>query len=113
MDVNGWYKDIVLSDVHPWALDFHYEDHRVYWTQGGKVPQVLRAYLNGTDSEVIVKTGLKSPGAIAVDWVGRNLYISDLVLNKIFVTTLSGRYMKTLLTHLKAKALVVYPIEGL
>jgi len=112
MDLNGWYKNVVLNNVHPWALDFDAKENGVYWTEGGKIPKVFRAFLNGSKVELIIKTGIQSPEAIAVDWVGRNLYISDVALNKVVVTSLSGKYMKTLLTGLQPRDLVVYPEEG-
>lgn len=37
------------------------------------------------------------PETIAVDWVGRNLYWTDSVLENIEVSTLDGRYRKVLL----------------
>ncbi|KAK3706535.1 hypothetical protein QZH41_003271 [Actinostola sp. cb2023] len=112
MDINGWYKDIILSHVQAWALDYDVKEGRIYWTQGGPVPQIRRAFLNGSGSEVVLKIGIKSPEGIAVDWIGRNLYFSDQLLDQVFVSTLTGKFMKTILTNLKPRGLVVYPMEG-
>lgn len=39
------------------------------------------------------------PESIAVDWVGRNLYWTDSVMENIEVSTLDGRFRKVLLTQ--------------
>lgn len=38
------------------------------------------------------------PESIAVDWVGRNLYWTDSVMENIEVSTLDGRFRKVLLS---------------
>lgn len=38
------------------------------------------------------------PETIAVDWVARNLYWTDSVMENIEVSTLDGRFRKVLLT---------------
>lgn len=112
MDLNGWFMDVAINNVNSWALDFDMKEHRVYWTEGGNTPKVFRGFLNESKLEVIIKTGLESPEAIAVDWVGRNLYIGDTGLNKVFVSSLSGENMKTLLVGLRPRDLVVHPEQG-
>lgn len=37
--------------------------------------------------------------SIAVDWVGRNLYWTDSVMENIEVSTLDGRYRKVLMSR--------------
>jgi sugar lactone lactonase YvrE len=114
MDINGWYKNIIQNNTRALALDFDMKEGRVYWTQVGNQPQILRSFLNGTQLEVIVREGIVSPEGIAVDWIGRNLYFSDQVHDKIFVSTLTGQYMKTIVTENlnEPRALVVVPEEG-
>lgn len=43
-------------------------------------------------------SGLMEPETIAVDWVARNLYWTDSVMENIEVSTLDGRFRKVLLT---------------
>lgn len=116
MDINGWYKNIILNNTRALAVDFDLKERRVYWTQVGSNPLIGRARLDGTMVEVIVKDegNLVSPEGIAVDWVGRNLYFSDQVKDKIFVSTLAGKYMKTLVDKNldEPRALVVVPDKG-
>ncbi len=38
------------------------------------------------------------PESIAVDWVGRNIYWTDYVMENIEVSTLDGRFRKVLIT---------------
>ncbi|EDO29516.1 predicted protein, partial [Nematostella vectensis] len=64
--------------------------------------------------QVVIQAGVVTPEGIAVDWVARNLYFSDRVQDKIMVSTLTGRHMKTLLDNLgEPRALVVDPSQGL
>lgn len=46
----------------------------------------------------VFSTGLMVPETIAVDWVGRNLYWTDSVMETIEVSTLDGRFRKVLLS---------------
>ena len=116
MDVSGWYKNILINGTRALAVDFDFKERRIYWTQVGRTPLIRRARFDGTMVEVIVKDmeKLAAPEGIAVDWVGRNLYIADPVKEKIFVSTLNGKYVKTLADKNlnQPRALVVVPDVG-
>lgn len=46
----------------------------------------------------VFSSGLMVPESIAVDWVARNLYWTDSVMQNIEVSTLDGAYRKVLLS---------------
>ena len=111
----SWESDILRKVQNAVAIDFDWAEQRVYWTEGRAPPRLKRAFFNGTGTEVILETGLSNVEGLAVDWVGRNVYLADRVQDKIFVATLEGRYMKTLISKglQEPRAVVVDPSDGM
>ena len=77
------------------SLDFDMSDGgRIYWSDLSdkkKAPKsISRAFLNGTNVEVIIEFGLESPDSIAVDWIAKNIYWCDSVLKRIQVSKSDG-----------------------
>ena len=63
--------------------------------------------------QVLHSVTLKHPNGLAVDWIGRNLYWSDNLLNTIEVSKLDGRYRKVLLNDIsELRSLQVFPSKG-
>uniref|UniRef100_A0A3Q2NMI4 LDL receptor related protein 1 n=1 Tax=Fundulus heteroclitus TaxID=8078 RepID=A0A3Q2NMI4_FUNHE len=79
------------------ALDFHYAEQMIYWTdvttQGS---MIRRMHMNGTNMEVLHRTSLSNPDGLAVDWVGGNLYWCDKGRDTIEVSKLNGAYRTVL-----------------
>ena len=71
----------------------------MYWTiaEAG-ASAIQRAYLNGTNVEDIVSTGLSAPSGIALDIAGGKMYWTDWVANKIQCANLDGTNVQTLVT---------------
>lgn len=104
------------------ALDFHYAEQMIYWTdvttQGS---MIRRMRMNGSNMEVspqlthwgigtsftsaswnrvlpqvLHRTSLSNPDGLAVDWVGGNLYWCDKGRDTIEVSKLNGAYRTVL-----------------
>uniref|UniRef100_A0AAX7SPU8 EGF-like domain-containing protein n=1 Tax=Astatotilapia calliptera TaxID=8154 RepID=A0AAX7SPU8_ASTCA len=79
------------------ALDFHYAEQMIYWTdvttQGS---MIRRMHMNGSNMEVLHRTSLSNPDGLAVDWVGGNLYWCDKGRDTIEVSKLNGAYRTVL-----------------
>ncbi|XP_015265029.1 PREDICTED: prolow-density lipoprotein receptor-related protein 1 [Gekko japonicus] len=92
------------------ALDFDYREQMIYWTdvttQGS---MIRRMHINGSNVQVLHRTGLSNPDGLAVDWVGGNLYWCDKGRDTIEVSKLNGAYRTVLVnTGLREpRALVV------
>ncbi|KAG8452515.1 hypothetical protein GDO86_004341 [Hymenochirus boettgeri] len=92
------------------ALDFDYREEMIYWTdvttQGS---MIRRMHINGSNVQVLHRTGLSNPDGLAVDWVGGNLYWCDKGRDTIEVSKLNGAYRTVLVnTGLREpRALVV------
>uniref|UniRef100_A0A6Q2XLQ3 EGF-like domain-containing protein n=1 Tax=Esox lucius TaxID=8010 RepID=A0A6Q2XLQ3_ESOLU len=79
------------------ALDFHYAEQMIYWTdvttQGS---MIRRMNINGSNIEVLHRTSLSNPDGLAVDWVGGNLYWCDKGRDTIEVSKLNGAFRSVL-----------------
>jgi len=64
--------------------------------------------------QVLHSTLTKHPDGLAVDWVGRNLYWCDNLLNTIEVSTLSGSMRKILISNVQEpRALQLHPSKAI
>lgn len=84
------------------SLDFDMSDGgRLYWSdlndKRKKPKSISRSFLNGTNVEVIIEFGLESPDSIAVDWIAKNIYWSDSVLKRIYVSKSDGTSKRVIL----------------
>ncbi|TDG98033.1 hypothetical protein EPR50_G00214030 [Perca flavescens] len=87
----------VISGSSIVTVDFDRITSRIYWADASQ-KKIWSAYQNGTDRREVFSSGLMVPESIAVDWVGRNLYWTDSVMENIEVSTLDGLFRKVLLT---------------
>lgn len=67
----------------------------IYWTNSFLPrPTIERAFLNGSNREVIIDTDLKEPSGIAIDYKNNRLYWVDMgegIHNKIESSRLDGK----------------------
>jgi low density lipoprotein receptor-related protein 5/6 len=78
------------------ALDFHINQSKVFWTDL-EAKKISRAFINGSQAEVVIDVDLIWPDGLAVDWVANNIYWTDSYLERIECSRLDGRYRKTLI----------------
>jgi low density lipoprotein receptor-related protein 5/6 len=78
------------------ALDFDVNDNRIYWTDIG-VKSISRAFMNGSNLEVVVEFGLEYPEGMAVDWVAHNIYWADMGSHRVEVARLDGSSRRVLI----------------
>ncbi|XP_055996988.1 low-density lipoprotein receptor-related protein 4-like isoform X3 [Ostrea edulis] len=103
-----------LKDLHNViALDYDYKEEKIYYTDVHQ-DVIKRANFNGSQSEVIVASNLKTTDGLAVDWIGRNLYWTDTGHDKIEVAWLDGRNRKTLVNENldEPRAITLHPNKG-
>ena len=92
LDIPGKYIDTLVpidnlsEDISFLSYDLVF--HQIYWAEVNP-PAIKRAYVNGSNVETFIGTGLKHPEGIAVDSYSRNLYWVDSALNRIEVARLS------------------------
>lgn len=85
-------KDI--RDAH--SIDVEIAEGRVYWIDQ-KQRSISRAFINGSDVQKVIDSGLTRPESIAVDWIARNMYWTDLNASRIEVARLDGSRRRIIL----------------
>uniref|UniRef100_A0A3B3RKV9 Uncharacterized protein n=1 Tax=Paramormyrops kingsleyae TaxID=1676925 RepID=A0A3B3RKV9_9TELE len=91
----GKYNLLVPKLSNTIALDFHFNQSTLYWTD------VLedKIYRSITDIEVVIQYGLATTEGLAVDWIADNIYWVESKLNQIEVAKLDGSMRTTLMAE--------------
>uniref|UniRef100_A0A672NBG1 Low-density lipoprotein receptor-related protein 1B-like n=1 Tax=Sinocyclocheilus grahami TaxID=75366 RepID=A0A672NBG1_SINGR len=112
----GDYSLLVPGLRNTIALDFHFSQSLLYWTDVVE-DKIYRGKLSeGSVSsiEVVVQHGLATPEGLAVDWIAGNLYWIDSNLDQIELSKLNGELRTTLIAggmeH--PRAIAVDPGQG-
>uniref|UniRef100_A0A8D0FVJ2 EGF-like domain-containing protein n=1 Tax=Strix occidentalis caurina TaxID=311401 RepID=A0A8D0FVJ2_STROC len=77
------------------AIDFDSVTDRIFWSDTTQ-DKIWSAFQNGTDRKIVSFAELF---LIAVDWVGRNLYWTDFVLETIEVSKMDGSHRTVLISE--------------
>uniref|UniRef100_A0A8D0H975 Low-density lipoprotein receptor-related protein 2 n=1 Tax=Sphenodon punctatus TaxID=8508 RepID=A0A8D0H975_SPHPU len=80
------------------AIDFDSVTDHIFWSDTTQ-DKIWSAFQNGTDRKVVFDSGVTVTESIAVDWVGRNLYWTDFVLETIEVSRLDGSHRTLVAFH--------------
>ncbi|KAM9189054.1 LOW QUALITY PROTEIN: low-density lipoprotein receptor-related protein 2 [Mergus octosetaceus] len=80
------------------AIDFDSITDRIFWSDTTQ-DKIWSAYKNGTDRKIVFDSGVTVTESIAVDWVGRNLYWTDFVLETIEVSKMDGSHRTVLISE--------------
>jgi low density lipoprotein receptor-related protein 5/6 len=94
-------------------LDVDVAERRVYWTDQ-KLKSISRAFINGSDVQRIIDSGIVSPEGLAVDWIARNIYWTDADAKRIEVARLDGSSRRILIWKgiEEPKNIIVEPRKG-
>ena len=102
------------------AVDFYYENASsitLFWSDIQK-DQIFRGRINSgvlVDVKPIVKVGIWTAEGLAVDWIGKNVYWVDSLLDQIQVVNFEGTFSATVLKYdmHNLRALALDPTKGL
>ncbi|CAK9805473.1 Vitellogenin receptor [Anthophora plagiata] len=119
-EIRGYYLDsqvyypVTRNLQHAVAvsLDADY----VYWSDIENGDEaIIRSFEDGSQREVIVTTGLSSPGDIAVDWVTGNIYFTDSGYMHVGVCSNNGSYCTVIIKERndKPRGLALLPSRGI
>ncbi|XP_020846577.1 low-density lipoprotein receptor-related protein 2 isoform X2 [Phascolarctos cinereus] len=89
---------LIRDGEHIVAIDFDSLSGRIFWSDV-RQDKIWSAFQNGTDRKVIFDSGVTVTESIAVDWVGRNLYWTDYVLETIEVSKMDGNHRTVLISE--------------
>ena len=76
-DDQAAYLPFLSVTINCFAADFIYDDGTIYFTDDGK-NVIGRVNTDGSGLEYVLTKGLNRPHGIAVDWVARNMYWTDM-----------------------------------
>lgn len=90
----------VTTPIHPdpkkvLSLDYDLKNDHIYWIEEDS-PYIYRAPAKGGNKEIVLKHGLVRPTALAIDWLGGNLYFADSGTRRLEVCRLDGSSRKVL-----------------
>ncbi|XP_044525030.1 low-density lipoprotein receptor-related protein 2 [Gracilinanus agilis] len=89
---------LIRDGEHIVAIDFDSLSGRIFWSDI-RQDKIWSAFQNGTDRKVVFDSGVTVTESIAVDWVGRNLYWTDYVLETIEVSKMDGNHRTVLISE--------------
>uniref|UniRef100_A0A8C6V3R4 Low density lipoprotein receptor-related protein 1Bb n=1 Tax=Neogobius melanostomus TaxID=47308 RepID=A0A8C6V3R4_9GOBI len=78
-------------------IDFDYKKEFIYWVDSTRPSgrKINRMRLNGSDLKIVHRTSV--PSALAVDWIGKNLYWCDAERKTLEVSKANGLYPTVLI----------------
>lgn len=102
-----------VRSVNSVAVDA--KEEMLYWAdQVNK--SISRAPINSPKDVRIISTNVKKPEALAIDWIGRKIYWTDLTHNHISVSNLDGSLQLVIVRGKEGEQIryvTVYPEKGL
>uniref|UniRef100_A0A8K9XGV9 EGF-like domain-containing protein n=1 Tax=Oncorhynchus mykiss TaxID=8022 RepID=A0A8K9XGV9_ONCMY len=79
-------------------IDFDYKKEFIYWIDSSRPSgrRINRMRLNGSDLKIVHRTAV--PSALALDWIGKNLYWCDIERKSLEVSKANGLYPSVLVS---------------
>ncbi|CAH1788845.1 unnamed protein product [Owenia fusiformis] len=125
VDMENMYFNVIpsLTVPHvekPATIDFHAKNKRLYWTDSSYM-FIKSAYLNGTDIETVIDSGIPNPLGLAIDWISENMYFTSYRKTdgsaSLSVATLNGAFRTVLISDSREllkrpSSLAVHPMSG-
>lgn len=99
INLDGTQRKALIATGHdkPRAIVLDPADDKVYWTDWGTEPKVLRAKMSdGTHKEVLVNSGIVWPNGLTLDYGDNMLYWADANTDKVEKSQLDGQNRRVL-----------------
>ncbi|XP_033629412.1 low-density lipoprotein receptor-related protein 2-like isoform X2 [Asterias rubens] len=110
----GVWFDVMNDRSHRvFSADFDASTGYIYYAEA-ESDSMYKTNINGTDTEEVFGNGIQAPTAMAVDWVGRNVYWMDSIMELIEVASLDRNHRSVLISQniSLCNGLCVDPTEG-
>ncbi|CAK1544810.1 unnamed protein product [Leptosia nina] len=96
---NNTFSDLTNNSATS-GIDYHYRKNLLVWSKSNDTEN-NKIYLQSLNTSVIIRTiavnGSWMPTAVAVDWVGDNIYVADEIGKKVDVFDFDGKWHAVLL----------------
>ncbi|XP_078621857.1 low-density lipoprotein receptor-related protein 2-like isoform X1 [Branchiostoma floridae x Branchiostoma japonicum] len=80
------------------GIDYHYNENLLFWSDSIN-NKIFRSNMDGSNQREILNIGLETPEGLAVDWIGRKLYLVESAANRIEICNLDGTMRATLVAE--------------
>ncbi|XP_017469873.1 PREDICTED: low-density lipoprotein receptor-related protein 4-like [Rhagoletis zephyria] len=100
---NGNLRAVIASNDldKPRAIVIHPGEALVFWSDWGPNPKIERAYMDGSQRQMIISNGVTWPNGLTIDYPSRKLYWADAKQHAIESSNFDGTdRVKILSTHL-------------
>ena len=100
INLDGTQRRALISTKHdkPRAIVLDPANDKVYWTDWGSEPKILRARMSdGSQKEVLVNSGIVWPNGIALDYIDNILFWADANTDKIEKSDFDGQSRRVLI----------------
>ncbi|KAM9664148.1 low-density lipoprotein receptor-related protein 2 [Trichechus inunguis] len=100
-DIHGRSFQILVESQHRGVavgVDFHYDLHRVFWTDVMQ-DKVFSVDINSLDIQEVLNVSVDAAENLAVDWINNKLYVVETKVNRIDLVNLDGSDRVTLITE--------------
>ena len=94
--IHIWFDQSTLSDIC--SLYYSNVCRYMYWTDWGLLPKIERAFLDGTNRQVLVNTSLQWPNGLALDFDLRKIYWGDGREDRIEMADMDGQNRRVLVS---------------
>ncbi|XP_014091454.2 low-density lipoprotein receptor-related protein 4 [Bactrocera oleae] len=99
----GTLRAVIASNDldKPRAIVIHPGEALVFWSDWGPNPKIERAYMDGSQRQVIIANGVTWPNGLTIDYPSRKIYWADAKQHAIESSNFDGtERVKILSTHL-------------
>ncbi|XP_037092504.1 low-density lipoprotein receptor-related protein 2-like [Pollicipes pollicipes] len=93
--------EVVVNTTAASGIDYHYQRDMLFWSDVD-TQKVYRSRLNNDPGAAVLKISTSTawaPVSVAVDWIGDNIYVADMIGQKVDVFDIDGRYHAIVISY--------------
>lgn len=114
LDLSGRMNLLIHNLSNAVALDYDWESQCYFWSDvTSQVSSIKKYCIKENKTTALHNHTVQNPDGLAIDWVGKNLYWCDKVLDTIEVSNLDGKFRRVLLNKglQEPRAIVLDPYK--
>ena len=113
MSIDARQMNIVHQDLkNVVSMDFHYTRNELYFADVS-AKRIYKSKIDSNEKTVVIDENAKGLEGISVDWINDKLYWLDRHTQHMYVSELSGKNRRTIMTGIEdPRAIVVHPGKG-
>ncbi|XP_022107466.1 sortilin-related receptor-like [Acanthaster planci] len=100
---DGRFRRMLVNETKnldkPRAIALDPKKGKMYWTDWGEHPYIMRADMDGLNAQAIINTNVHWPNGITIDDQLQKIYWTDAYLDRIETANMDGTYRRVLLSE--------------